>query len=274
MLEPQTTVVIAVWGDYVTRLAEAVSSIREQGVPVRIVVVDNASEQALPPLDDVELERCESRVELGAARNRGFERVTTPNVVFWDADDLMLPGTLSLLEQRLAEEPRLAVFATAILEGPSGLRHRWPRRWIATLSAARRTFALLHSIWSLYPSTGATIMRSELVRDAGVYAPISSGEDWVLGVSLAYRGRIGWSERPGRLYRMSANSVSARETGARQLLRRAAAVRKRLRTDPGIPSWARIAVPLIGIGQRAAIALHLAWSAARRLAAGRPDRAA
>ena len=53
-------------------------------------------------------------------------------------------------------------------------------------------------------------MRTELARTAGGYADAESGEDWCLGVSLAFRGRIGWSERPGRVYRLHPRSVWAR----------------------------------------------------------------
>ena len=267
---PQTTVVIPVWGSYVASgLREAVASIRSQGPPVRIVVVDNASQAALPASLDAEVIRSDRRLTLGEARNLGLALVSTPYVVVWDADDVMLPGTLEFLERGIAADPALAAFATAIVEAPSGRRHRWPRSWIGLLGRTRRLFALLDAVWSLYPTTGATIMRTPLVAAAGGYAPIESGQDWVLGVSLAFRGRIGWSERPGRLYKLHADSVSAREGGARQLVNRARAVRERLRSDPGVPRWVRSATPLIALAQALAIAVHLALPARRRLLAER-----
>jgi glycosyltransferase involved in cell wall biosynthesis len=262
----QTTVVIAAWGGYVGgQLEEAVASVRDQDAPVAIVVIDNASDVPLPDLGDVELVRSPRRLALGAARNLGLAQVKTPYVLVWDADDVMLPGTLDFLERAIESDPDLAAFGAAILESPARVRHRWPRRWIARLARARTPFALFHCVWSLYPTTGATIMRTELVRAAGGYADTESGEDWVLGASLAFRGRIGWSERPGRLYRIHAQSVLARHTGLRHVARGARAVRKRLRDDTGLPRWTRAALPLILVGQYVAIGLHVGLGFAHRL---------
>ena len=261
-----TTVVLAVWDEYVAgRLPEALTSLREQNVASRIVVVDNASEVKLRELPGVSRVRSSRRLTLGAARNLGLAQVTTPYVVVWDADDVMLPGTLGFLEAAIRSDPRLAAFATAIVEDPSGARHRWPRRWVAALVRAPRLFALLDSVWSLYPTTGATIMRTELVRAAGGYGDAESAEDWCLSVSLAFRGRVGWSERPGRLYRLHEESVWARHMTVGHQLRHAHTVRERIRGDTGIAGWARAALPLIRLGQYAAVAGHLAVSAARRL---------
>jgi hypothetical protein len=163
-----------------------------------------------------------------------------------------------------------------MIETPSNKRHRWPRRWVGPLTGRPRLLALLDSVWSVYPTTGATIMRTDAVRAAGGYSETHSGADWVLGVSLAFRGRLGWSERPGRLYRQHGGSVSARRAGLGSLLPHAAAVRRRIRSDAGVPSWARIALPLIQALQYLAIAAHGVVAAARRLrqgaqARGRPD---
>ena len=91
-----------------------------------------------------------------------------------------------------------------------------------------------------------------------------------LGVSLAFRVRLGWSERPGRLYRVHPRSTQAQHMAPADMLRHARAVRERIRTDPGIPGWARRSLPLLWIGQRAAIAVHVGlerkrgWRAPRR----------
>jgi glycosyltransferase involved in cell wall biosynthesis len=261
-----TTVVLAVWDAYVGgRLSEAIASLREQDVPARIVVVDNASEVELPHLAETEVIRSPRRLSLGSARNLGVTQVGTPYVVMWDADDLMLPGTLAFLESAIGEDRRLAAFATAIMEEPSGTRHRWPRRWIGTMVGVPPIFALLHSVWSVYPTTGSTIMRTELVNAAGGYSDDESGEDWCLGVSLAFRGRIGWSERPGRIYRLDDQSVLARHMTVPHLLLHARKVRERIRGDAGMPAWARSILPLIQLGQYTAVAAHLAISALRRL---------
>jgi glycosyltransferase involved in cell wall biosynthesis len=261
----RTTVVVPVWDTYVVgRLPEALDSLLAQGVPVRVLVVDNASQVEVPVLPGVTVLRSERRLSLGAARNLGLEAARTPYVVMWDADDVMLPGTLAFLERALEADPRLAAFAMAIIEHPAGHRHRWPRRWVATLVRVPRLFALADCVWSLYPTTGSTIMRTALVRSAGCYGDSDSGEDWCLGASLALEGRIGWTERPGRLYRLHPGSVSAHQMTIRDQRRNARAVRQRLRSSPATPGWIRRVLPLIQLGQHAALVAHVVATAGRR----------
>ena len=172
----QTTVLIPVWNDYAQWLEQAVASLAQQDVEPRIVVVDNASEVALPELPGVSVVVTPRRLTLGAARNLGLAHVTTPFVLVWDADDTMLPGTLGFLQGAISSDPGLAAYGTAILEEPSGRRHRWPRRWVAALARFPVAFALLHCVWSVYPTTGATIMRAEPTRSAGGYSDAESGD--------------------------------------------------------------------------------------------------
>lgn len=262
----QTTVVIPVWDAYVAeRLIDAVKSLRDQDVPIRTLVVDNASRVGLPVLPGVSVARSRERLSLGQARNLGLAKVSTPYVIFWDADDVMLPGTLASLEEAIGADPRLVAFGEAIVEDPGGVRHRWPRPWIGSLLSWPRLFALLDAVWSLYPTTGATIMRTDAVRAAGGYADSDSGEDWCLGVGLAFRGKLGWSERPGRLYHVHAASMWARHMTLRHQLRHAATVRARIRADPTLPAWVRGALPLIGSAQTAAVVAHELVAARRRL---------
>jgi len=261
----QTSVVIPVWDAYVAQhLIDAVRSLREQDVPLRIIVVDNASQVALPVLPGVSVVRSRTRLSLGEARNFGLSRVNTPYVIFWDADDVMLPGTLTSLEEAIGADSRLMAFGEAIVEEPSGRRHRWPRRWVAGLIRRPRLFALADAVWSSFPTTGATILRTDAVRDAGGFANSDSGEDWCLGVSLAFRGRLGWSERPGRLYRVHGESMWARHMTARHQLRHAATVRARIRSDTHTPELVKTALPLIAAAQVAAVLLHGLVAAARR----------
>jgi glycosyltransferase involved in cell wall biosynthesis len=261
----KTTLVVPVWDSYVQEfLPAALASLRGQDGPKQILVVDNASASQLTDLEGVQVVRTSERLSVGATRNFGLEQVTTPYVMFWDADDTMLPGTLGWLERAMAADPRLVAIALAIVEEGSGARHRWPRRWMPQLGRWPSAFALLDCLWSLYPSTGATIMSTEAVREAGGYCDADSGEDWCLGVSLAFRGPIGWDERPGRIYRIHEGSVWARHMGVTDQLDHARAVRERIRVDPGIPERARMALPGILVGQYAAIALHAAIAAGRR----------
>ena len=248
MSEPDVSVVIPAWGAYAgTPLQEALASIREQDEAARVIVVDNASDEPLGSVGDAELVRAPERLTVGAARNLGLDLVATPYVLFWDADDLMLPGTIGFLRERIQADSDVVAVAAGVIEGESARRHRWPPQWSARLARHPRLFAAGHAIWSLFPSTGATIMRTEAVRGAGGYATgIEAGGDWVLGASLAFRGRIELVERPGRVYRRLGGSLWQENRAPARQLARAAAVRERLRTDPAIPRWARASTFALG----------------------------
>ncbi len=270
-----TTVVIPVWDRYVgPRLLEAIDSIRAQDRPVRLLVVDNASTVSLPELPEDELIRSSARLTLGAARNAGLARVETTYVMLWDADDIMEPGTLGFLESELARDERLVAFGAAIIEEPRGVRHRWPRPWIKHLIGHPSLFALVDCIWSIFPTTGATLMRTEVVKACGGYSDADSGDDWCLGSALAFQGRFGWSERPGRQYLQHEGSIWDTYGSSRNQLAHAAAVRRRLATGGVAPGWLRRALPVVALAQWSAVGAHLV---AVRLRAGSrptPDAAA
>jgi glycosyltransferase involved in cell wall biosynthesis len=248
--------VIPVWGRYASWLPNAVDSLRSQEVALRLLVVDNASEDEVAPLDGVEIVRLSDRLPLGTVRNHGLARVQTPYVVFWDADDLAAPGAFAALEQSLADDAGLVASALGIREARTGLRHRWPRPRLARLVQFPRFLAVLNAIWSQYPTTGATIIRVDAARAGGGFSEFDSGDDWCLGVSLAFRGRIGWSERPGRIYHLHEGSIWSSYFSLAHQRRHAQIVRGRLRDDPGVPAWAKRLLPVIWMGQHAALAAH------------------
>jgi glycosyltransferase involved in cell wall biosynthesis len=243
---PEVSIVVPAWGAYAgSPLREAILTLLGQDLPTRILIVDNASDEPLPEFEGVDVVRSRHRLSVGAARNFGLDRVMTPYVLFWDADDLMLPGTLRFLRERVGSDARLVGVAAAIVEDEPRLRHRWPPRWSSRLARLPRLFAFCHATWALFPTTGATILRTAAVRDSGGYADADSGEDWVLGVSLAFRGRIELHERPGRVYRRLGESLWERRRSPSHLLAHAAAVRRRMCRDPGVPGWARATVPVL-----------------------------
>src|SRR5204862_2859565 len=122
--------------------------------------------------------------------------------------------------------------STAILDGRTGQRHRFPRRGTARLARWPRLFALLDCIWSLFPIQGCALLRTEQVRAAGGYPDADWGDDWVLAVSLTFRGRVDVWDRPVRRYRHNPGSLWRRGRGAPDMLRAARLVRDRLRRDP------------------------------------------
>jgi len=251
---PDISIVIPAWGAYAgPMLREALESLRSQEVRAHVIVVDNASETPVQAADADEVLRSSARLTVGAARNLGLARVETPYVLFWDADDLMLPGTLRHLRARIEAEPHLVAVTASILEGDPPVPHRWPRPWAARLARRPRAFAVCNSVWGIYPTTGSTIMRAAVVREAGGFGSGHGGDDWVLGVSLAFRGRVAFGPAPGRLYRQHAGSLLRQNSSTRHLIRRAAAVRTRLREDSGVPRWVRPLLPGIAAGQLLAV---------------------
>jgi len=151
----------------------------------------------------------------------------------------------------------------ARIEADTGKRHRSPRPIAALLARRPRVFALANAVWSLVPTQGTMVMRAGIVRGAGGYADRSQGEDWVLGVSLAWRGSIAFDPRMALLYRWRGDSPGG--AAARPpLLANARSVRQRMRTDPGMPAAARVALPLIAVLQvTAAVLLRPAFRALR-----------
>jgi hypothetical protein len=113
-------------------------------------------------------------------------------------------------------------------------------------------------------------MRTEQVRQAGGYPDADLGDDWVLAVSLAWRGRIDVSDRLGRYYRSSEGSIASRPWTARELRGNARLVRRRMWSDPSVPAWAKGLLPFIAAMQLAVIhLLRPAFVAVRRLATRR-----
>jgi hypothetical protein len=122
------------------------------------------------------------------------------------------------------------------------------------------------------PIQSCAILRTRQVREAGGYPDSDLGDDWVLAVSLAWRGRIEVAQRLGRYYRSTEGSISGREWTMEELRANARRVRERMRTDSAVPGWARALLPAIAALQLAAIhLLRPIYLGTRRLMT-RPNR--
>jgi glycosyltransferase involved in cell wall biosynthesis len=257
------TVVIPVWDEYVRHLREAIDSVGHDSRDILIVVVDNASTTPVTPPPGVSVVRSPRRLSVGAARNLALEHVVTKYVAVLDADDKLLPDTLEFLRSRLDSDPQVSVAATSILDSETGERHRFPRRFVSRLSRRRRMFAFLDCVWSLFPIQSCALLRTEQVRDAGGYPDAEWGDDWVLAVSLAFRGRVEVHDRLGRYYRDTPGSLWRRGRNPREMVASARLVRRRLRSDPAVPVWARTLSPVIAVLQLIAVFLirpaYLIW---------------
>ena len=266
MTAPEVSVVIPVWDDYARWLEESAASVLSQeGVRSEIVVVDNASSVPLPEVPGARVVRSQQRLSTGAARNLGLMEAQAPLIVFLDADDVLVEGALATLVAGIRSHPGAVAYTMAMIDGDTGKRHRAPRRIVRALTPMPRLFAFANSVWSLLPTQGATVMPTQLVREAGGYADRSHGEDWALGAALTWRGRVWLDERPALVYRWRGDSPG--QPGARlTLLANARALRDRLRSDPEVPATARHGLGAIALAQWLAIGLaRPAVLAARRL---------
>ena len=261
------------WGArYVESLDRAIASVRAQDSDVPIIVADNASEVEVPQIPGTTLIRSPRRLSVGEARNFGLKHVVTELVIMLDADDELTPGTLVWLQAGIGEDPRIAVYSMSLLEADTGRRHRTPRRFVPVVARAPGLFALATAIWSLYPIHGA-VMRTSWVRDAGGYPDCDWGEDWVLAVSQAFRGRVVVDPRPGRVYHAHPESLWRRGRPASNVLAAAKRVRARLATDPAVPRWTRAVIPLIAVAQALLIlVVRPVYRAGRRLRPRRGQR--
>jgi glycosyltransferase involved in cell wall biosynthesis len=241
------TVVVPVWDEYVGYLTETLGSLRRQSPEPRIVVVDNCSASQLPSLSGVQVVRTPTRLSVGAARSHGLLQVDTEFVVFWDADDIMPPTTLALLTRQMGADGGLCLLATRIEEGDAR-RHHWPRRITTCLARYPTLLALANSVSSQVPTIGA-LMRTAIVRDAGGFPDIETGDDWVLGVSLAFRGRVGVLDHVGRIYRQHGDSVWANRQTPAHLFEHARAVRRQMADDAAVPRSIKRLLPAIAAAQ-------------------------
>jgi GT2 family glycosyltransferase len=247
-LADDVTVVIPAWGSYAGELLDsAVASVASQQPVPRILVIDNASTRPIPLSTDAHVLRCADRRTIGSARNFGLNAVDTEFVVFWDADDVMVPGAIGHMRRALRADDEVALVATRILES-QGTYHHWPRMALQRLARWRSMYALVHAVSSLYPTTGSVMMRTEVLRSAGGFPDTDESDDWVAGASMALRGRVRVLDVPGRVYRLHASSLSASWT-PRHRIRAARFVRQRLHSDPALRRSFRVLTPFLAPAQ-------------------------
>jgi succinoglycan biosynthesis protein ExoO len=254
--------VLPAWGAHVAYVPEAIASLQEQQVPLEIVVVDNASD---PPVTGmpagVRVVRSETRLTPGGVRNFGLDRATGDYVMFWDVDDLMLPGALQRMLGIVESDPEVvAVTMDSIMWTPQtgpGERWPWPRPSTYRMARHRRLFALACLLHNPFTTTGPALMRMESVRDSGGFEDIAYFEDWALSASLAVRGRVVMLEEPGRLYRVHDQSLSLGHLESPQQGEWLTALRARTMKDPAVPLWMKALQP--------AVWLHHFWRRHRKV---------
>jgi glycosyltransferase involved in cell wall biosynthesis len=218
-VEPMITVVVPAW-DLGDELVESVESVLSQDVSVRLVVVDNASANELPATPGERL-RLPQRVSVGLARNAGLAVAATKYVFFMDGDDVLLPGTMAYLLERLERDPCLVAAAGSILLWDP----RWDRRapsyyppaWAYWLQRWPRAFALANVAFNAFPAVGSTLVRTSVARAVGGFPDADFLETWAFGASLTSIGPVSLSPRPCKLYRVRAHAATLKRRGTGDL---------------------------------------------------------
>ena len=125
MAQPIITIVIPVRNRADLVEATLDSVVGQEARPLRLIVVDNGSTDATPAVLEawaarhavpdfaVSLLR-EPRPGAAAARNRGLREVRSPWVLFFDSDDVMLPGHISRALAAIASHPEADVVGWSV----------------------------------------------------------------------------------------------------------------------------------------------------------------
>jgi glycosyltransferase involved in cell wall biosynthesis len=245
---PAVTCVLAVWDAYVRHLPAALDNLRQQdGVQVRIVVIDNASSVRLPPgPEGVVVVRCNARISLGEARNLGLQHVDTELVAFCDVDDLLLDGALAFLASRCLARPELVACVGSLVrrEYDDGASSHWPSSSVRWLAQHRCLMLTLNLFKDLLPMASCSVMRSGACRQAGGLSRLGYGEDWSLINALLARGPIEVHPRHCRFLRRDEVSMSM-VVDRREIRLALAEIRGRALQDPATPRAIRCLRPLL-----------------------------
>ncbi|MFN8160914.1 MAG: glycosyltransferase family A protein [Solirubrobacterales bacterium] len=227
---------------------EAVASVRE-AEPVEVIVVDNGSAGAETAAAMEELRGRGVRVvrrppgSIGEGRMSGLAETGARFAFPLDADDLLLPGSLSRLAAALEAAPGAAVaFGDFELFGRLEGVFRAPRRF--------DPWALTYA--NFIPS--GSLLRREAVIAAGGWDFLNGMEDWDLWLKLAEAG-WGGARVEGPVYRKRVEGARAQALGRRNHRRLFAELRRRhaglfasrrvLARASRPPLSARLAYPLL-----------------------------
>ena len=187
-MESLLTVVIPVFNREKI-VGATLESLERQGLKCPIVLVDNnSSDGTLEVLTRwAEIQRqCgrnitvvkETTAGAAAARNRGLQEVTTPWVMFFDSDDLMLDGHLNRVHEAIVRYPANDIIGWDVA--------------VRCLDGSRKTriFAdkdiLFRNIFNAIFSTQRYAVRTDFFRRAGAWdANVTGWDDYETGMRLA-----------------------------------------------------------------------------------------
>lgn len=208
---PAVTVVIPAFnaGRYI---GEALSSVRGQLDDMEVLVVDDGStddtvREARSFAGSFDLEVLQQRNGgPSAARNIAIQRARGRYCAFLDADDLMLPGRLSLQQAMLDADADVAlVHADLMTFDESGIIHTTRRAFSDPCGG----MVLERLVLDNFITTSTVMARTDRLIESGMFSVNRRiSHDFELWLRMALRWKVGYIERPLAKYRYSPGSVS------------------------------------------------------------------
>src|SRR6266545_7755936 len=187
------------------------SALRQRGVEVEVIVVDDASTDGaaamVSSLADrrVRLLRQDSRGGVSAARNRGIEEASGEWLAFLDDDDLWAPEKLVLQLESATRAGRTWAYAEDVnvdddLRVLSAFRPPTPEQVMEALPR-----------YNPVPSGASNIIvRADALAAVGPFDPdLRRTEDWDLWIRMARTGPPACVSRPLVGYRFHTDNIAA-----------------------------------------------------------------
>jgi glycosyltransferase involved in cell wall biosynthesis len=178
-------------------LPRAIESARAAGAKIDIIVVDNRSTDGTAELcrslQGINYVRLETNLGPARARNVGVASSSAPYFVFLDDDDVLLPGSLDTLRQRLDKSPDAALCYGRVFIGDQNCVSTGELFPAETPEGdvfwklLERNFIVIHS----------ALVRRTCLESAGLFDPaLVLNEDWDLWVRLAEKWPVAAVDQP------------------------------------------------------------------------------
>jgi glycosyltransferase involved in cell wall biosynthesis len=212
-----STSVIVPCRDAAAFLADCLTSCLDDPDVREVIVVDDGSRDGSALIAEAWARRSRGRIRLveqpatgvNPARNRGLEEATGDLVLWFDADDYLLPGGLAPLRAALAADPGLDVVC-----GDFRIRRDdLPGAPIGPVITRPRTGDVLEDLLAdAWRPTGAFLMRASLARRLSWDPTVTVGTDRAYWFAAALAGaRFGHVAGEVMIYRRHGPSISTRD---------------------------------------------------------------
>jgi glycosyltransferase involved in cell wall biosynthesis len=262
---PTISVVLPVYEGAETIGAAIDSVLAQEPPPLRVIVADDGSTDAIESVlatygDRVTIVRRPHR-GVAAARNAGLGAAAGDFVLFWDADDILLPGKLAALGRLGQERPDLDLLCTDLYFERDGKRAgRFGE--VNPFPAQKQRTTILERCFVVQPA----FRRSRLLEIGGFDEALATGEDWDCVLRLILDGSTaGLWDQPLAVYRINSGSLTHSRP---QTLRDRVRLLEKALQHPGLRQGERSVLERSLLSQRGRARLATAQEA---IAAEAPD---